>query len=123
MRHVTGIGGLFFRSENSEALAKWYEEHLGITAMGPTTPEPWKQDAGYTVFSPFTKDTKYFGRDEQQFMVNFRVIDLDGLLSKLEAAGVRIDEEIVEDEVGKFAWIYDPEGNRIELWEPYEMAS
>ncbi len=80
----------------------------------------WTQEAGATVFAPFARNTDYFGRDEQQFMVNLRVRDLDGLLERLAAAGVSIDNERQDEEYGRFAWVYDPEGNKIELWEPPE---
>lgn len=111
MARVTGFGGFFFRSKDNKALTQWYEQHLGINGMA------WQQEAGPTVFAPFKQDTTYFGT-EQQFMLNFRVEGLDALLDKLAAAGVRIDENRMEESYGKFAWIYDPEGNKIELWEP-----
>jgi glyoxylase I family protein len=115
MARVTGFGGLFFRSKDSKALAVWYAEHLGINGM------EWQQEAGPTVFAPFKHDTAYFD-SHQQFMINFRVEGLDALLHKLAAAGVRIDENRMEESYGKFAWIYDPEGNKIELWEPAEES-
>ena len=116
MTHILGIGGLFFRSKDPQKLAAWYMEHFGI----PYGSEGgiWNQEAGMTVFSPFKHDTDYFGRDEQQFMINFRVHDLDGLLEKLKAANVKIDENRQDEEYGRFAWVYDPEDNKIELWEP-----
>lgn len=121
MARVTGIGGLFFRSKDNKALGEWYEKHFGITF----TPgkDVWRQDAGPTVFAPFKHDTGYFGNQEQQFMVNLRVEDLDTLLDNMKAAGVKVDENRMEDEIGKFAWVYDPEGNKIELWEPAEDKS
>lgn len=115
-RHVTGIGGLFFRANDHKALAKWYYEHFGIN--NDEAGFIWQQDAGPTVFSPFKQDTDYFGSDKQQFMLNLRVQDLDGLLKKLEEAGVRIDPKRMDEDYGRFAWVYDPEGNKIELWEP-----
>ncbi len=113
---VSGIGGFFFRSKDPEALAAWYEQHFGISKVsdGP----PWNQAAGPTVFSPFPADTEYFGRMEQSFMLNFRVSDLDAALKALEAAGVRIDQSREDLEYGRFAWVYDPDDNKIELWEP-----
>ena len=118
-RHVTGIGGFFFRADDHKALAKWYNKHFGINdeEHGWT----WQQDAGPTVFSPFKRDTDYFGNDEQAFMLNLRVQDLDGLLKKLEADGVRIDPKRMDEDYGRFAWVYDPEGNKIELWEPKKV--
>lgn len=115
-RLVTGIGGLFFRTKDSKAMAKWYEQHFGINSS--ETGWIWKQDEGPTVFSPFKEDTDYFGRPEQQFMINFRVSDLDALLEKLKSAGVKIAPERQDEGYGKFAWVFDPEGNKIELWEP-----
>ncbi|RVT98047.1 VOC family protein [Mucilaginibacter limnophilus] len=115
---ITGFGGFFFRSKDSKALAKWYEDHFGINSMQSGT--VWRQQEGTTVFAPFKHDTTYFGRPEQQFMLNFRVTDLDALLEELKAAGVKIDESRHNDEIGKFAWVYDPEDNKIELWEPTE---
>jgi predicted enzyme related to lactoylglutathione lyase len=111
---VTGIGGLFFRARDPQALASWYQEHLGINTVESG---PWQQEPGPTVFAPFPTDTDYFGRAEQQVMINFRVENLAGLVEKLAAAGVRVDRtESVE--YGRFAWCYDPEDNKIELWEP-----
>ena len=115
-RHVTGIGGLFFRADDHKALARWYYEHFGIN--NDEAGFIWNQDAGPTVFSPFKRDTDYFASDKQQFMLNLRVQDLDGLLKKLEAGGVRIDPKRQDEDYGRFAWVYDPEGNKIELWEP-----
>jgi predicted enzyme related to lactoylglutathione lyase len=115
---VSGFGGLFFRSRDPGALGKWYQEHFGIN--GPGSDPLWHQEAGPTVFAPFDADTDYFGRREQAFMINFRVADLDGLLAELRAANVRMDEKIEEVSYGRFAWVYDPEGNKIELWQPLD---
>ncbi len=115
---VTGIGGIFFRSKDDKALALWYEKYFGINAVQNF--KPWVQDAGPTVFAPFKSDTKYFGSMEQQFMINFRVSDLDKFYEQLKAAGVKLDENRMNESYGKFAWAYDPEGNKIELWEPVD---
>jgi len=115
---VTGIGGIFFRSQDDKALAQWYEKHFGINNV--QTYEPWQQAAGPTVFAQFKANTDYFGSPEQQFMINFRVSDLDTFVGQLKAAGVRVDEKTMNESFGKFAWVYDPEGNKIELWEPVE---
>lgn len=115
-KYITGIGGLFFRSKDSKALAIWYEKYFGINAV--ETNIIWNQQAGPTVFAPFKNDTDYFGNNAQQFMVNFRVTNLNDFLKELEAGGVRIDEKRQNESYGKFAWVYDPEGNKIELWEP-----
>lgn len=118
MQKVQGIGGLFFRAEDPARLAKWYEDHLGVSLV-PTSyeQEPWQQDAGPTVFAPFGKDTSYFGRPEQAWMVNFRVADLEAMAAQLRASGIEVGE-IESHPNGKFARIHDPEGNPIELWEP-----
>lgn len=113
---VKGIGGIFFRSKDDKALALWYAKHFGINAVQNFV--PWQQDAGPTVFAPFKNDTMYFGNMNQQFMINFRVSDLDKFVGQLKLAGVKIDEKTMDEPYGKFAWVYDPEGNKIELWEP-----
>ena len=117
--NISGIGGLFFRAKDPEALADWYSEHFGISKVGEGP--PWTQEAGMTVFSPFPSDTDYFGRTDQMFMLNLRVDDLDSALAALEAAGVRIDDSRQDFEYGQFAWVYDPEDNKIELWQPPSM--
>jgi glyoxylase I family protein len=115
---VTGIGGIFFRAKEDKKLALWYEEHFGINAVQNYV--PWQQEAGPTVFAPFKADTSYFGNLQQQFMINFRVSDLAKFLDRLRAANVKIDEKVMNESYGKFAWVYDPEGNKIELWEPVD---
>ena len=121
MARVTGIGGLFFRGRDPQALSAWYERHLGIADMNKTV---WSQDAGPTIFGPFAATTKYFGRPEQQWMVNFRVDDLDAMMASLRAAGIAVETRPDWDsEVGRFCRIHDPEGNPIELWEPSPVAS
>jgi glyoxylase I family protein len=110
---VTGIGGVFFRAKDPPELSDWYEKQLGINGMD------WVQQQGQTVFAPFPANTEYFGSQSQNFMLNFRVEDLDGLLKKLRHNNVVIVKDIeVQSGVGRFASIEDPEGNRIELWEP-----
>ena len=118
---ISGFGGVFFRSKDPEALARWYEGNFGISAVG--NGPPWTQEAGYTVFSPFPMDTDYFGRADQAFMLNFRVEDIESALEKLRDAGVRIDEVRMDESYGRFAWIYDPEDNKIELWEPIDPTA
>ena len=115
MERVTGIGGMFFRAADAKGLAQWYAAHLGVVG------EPvWLQQAGPTVFMPFHRDTDYFGRDQQQWMLNFRVDDLDAMLAQLAAAGIPAETRAEWDspEVGRFARIHDPEGNPVELWQP-----
>ena len=117
MERVTGIGGLFFRAKEPAVLKAWYETNLGVDfGFEP----PWRQAEGYTVMGAFEFDTDYFGRDSQQWMVNFRVNDLDAMRAQLEKAGVEVltDPDWDSPEVGRFARIYDPEGNPVELWEP-----
>jgi predicted enzyme related to lactoylglutathione lyase len=111
---ITGIGGLFFRSSDTKALSAWYKTHLGVDFM-------WAQQAGPTVFAPFSADTDYFPA-EKQFMINFRTDDLDGMIASLKAAGIAVitKEEWDTPETGRFARIHDPEGNQIELWQPPE---
>jgi predicted enzyme related to lactoylglutathione lyase len=122
MAKAVGIGGIFFKARDPQALSAWYATHLGI----PTQDEgslafDGPESTGMTVFAPFPHDTRYFGDGDQQSMVNFRVDDLDGLLVQLTAAGVRIDPKREDYAYGRFAWIWDPEGNRIELWQPLPM--
>jgi predicted enzyme related to lactoylglutathione lyase len=119
MAKAVGFGGVFLKARDPKALAKWYAINFGIPdqgggSLGFDGPE----STGMTVFAHFPLDTKYFGEGTQQAMVNFRIDDLDGLLKQLEAAGVRIDPKRDDHEYGKFAWIWDPEGNRVELWQP-----
>lgn len=117
MERVTGIGGVFLRARDPAALAAWYAEHLGLEVEG------WggavlRSAGGETlVWAPFPADTGYFGRPDQQAMVNYRVRDLDAMLARLRAAGVEV-EGPQEVENGRFGWGTDPEGNRFELWQP-----
>lgn len=119
MEKVLGIGGLFFRSQDPISLARWYQDNLGVSIV-PSTYEqqPWMQKAGPTVFAPFAADTSYFGDPDRMWMVNFRVRDLDAMAAQLRTSGitVEVDEQVYPN--GRFARLYDPEGNPIELWEP-----
>ena len=110
---VTGIGGLFFRAQDPDALKQWYCEHLGV---GCGDYGMWEQQAGTTVFSPFAADTDYFPADKQ-WMINLRVEGLDELVARLRQAGVDVPKVDDMECVGRFARIHDPEGNPIELWE------
>lgn len=113
---VTGIGGMFFRADDPKALLAWYREHLGVVMEGH---EPWQQAAGPTVFMPFARSTSYWP-DGKQWMINFRVTGLDEMLPRLRAAGIEVVTDPAWDsaEAGRFAHIFDPEGNPVELWEP-----
>ena len=118
MARVTGIGGIFFKGADPAGLARWYEKHLGIALDGDSMSiMRWGEPDGYTVWSLFARDDAYFGSDVP-FMVNYRVDDLDALLAALRADGVAVDERTDDSEFGKFGWLTDPEGNRIELWQP-----
>ena len=123
MKRVTGIGGIFFKSKDPDSLKRWYGEHLGIPADEHGYTFQWREESdreqvGFTVWSPFPHDTQYFNPSTAPFMINYRVDDLDGLLAALREEGVAVEDPIQEYEYGRFAWINDPEGNRIELWEP-----
>ncbi len=117
MERVLGIGGLFFRAKHPHALASWYEANLGICVY-PATDEWWIQRGGPTVLAPFEQDTEYFGRLDQQAMINFRVPDLDAMRAQLRAGGATVSDEVREAPYGRFCWAVDPEDNRFELWEP-----
>ena len=123
MARVTGIGGVFLKAADPKALAAWYAKHLGLvpSEYGGVTFE-WTDEipkgTGSTTWSTFPEGSKYFGTGPQRTMINYRVDDLDGLLAQLEAAGVEIDPKRDNASYGKFAWITDPDGNRLELWQP-----
>ena len=118
MEKVLGVGGVFFRAKDPSALAKWYREALGIDTYSEESNGVWMQQAGPTVWSPFAADTDYFGRADQQFMINLRVRDLDAMLAQLRRVGTPVVGDVQEMEgVGRFGWVEDPEGNRIELWQ------
>jgi predicted enzyme related to lactoylglutathione lyase len=123
MRRVTGIGGVFFKAKDPAALAEWYRKHLGLAI------EPWGGAAlqwrddnpdghGTTVWSPFKDDTTYFGAPSNRFMINYRVEDVRALVEVLRSEGCNVDDKVDESEYGIFGWVTDPEGNRLELWQP-----
>jgi len=119
MQRVTGIGGLFFRSKNPSTLAQWYLDHLGIDLVpGDYGQKPWSQESGPTAFAPFAHDSDYFGNPEKQWMINFRVRDLDAMVAQLRAAQIQVSVDGETYPNGRFARLIDPEGNPIELWEP-----
>jgi len=122
MKRVTGIGGIFFKSEDPKKLYDWYERHLGIKHQPDSGAMFQWRDAedstkkGMTIWSIFPASTKYFNPSHSSFMLNYRVENLDELLKLLREEG--IDSKREDSDYGKFAWIMDPDGNRIELWEP-----
>ncbi|MEO0405586.1 MAG: VOC family protein, partial [Bacteroidota bacterium] len=124
-KRVTGIGGVFFRSNNPEALRAWYGKHLGLGVDSYGTNFEWRQAAdstkkGFTQWSPFHHATPYFGDSSQQYMINYRVQDLEHLLLHLSEEGVVVVDEMQTTEYGKFIHILDLEGNKVELWEPID---
>lgn len=124
MQRVLGIGGIFFRARDKVALTAWYRDHLGVPVdpnWGGTVFQ-WAENDPHgdasTVWSAFGDDTDYFGPAGKQFMVNFRVADLDAMLQQLRDHGCDVEERIDDSEFGRFGWVADPEGNRVELWQP-----
>jgi predicted enzyme related to lactoylglutathione lyase len=116
MERVLGIGGYFMRAADPAALSAWYRDCLGLDLDEHGL---WEQEAGPTVFATFESDSDYFGSREQQTMLNFRVRDLDAMVAQLCAKAADVADETQEMEgVGRFGWVTDPEGNRVELWEP-----
>ena len=123
MARVTGIGGVFLKAKDPKALSAWYAKHLNLTvsAYGGINflwSDEVPKGTGSTAWSTFPEDTKYFGPGSQTAMVNYRVDDLDALVEQLRKDGVTIDPKRDDESYGKFAWITDPEGNKVELWEP-----
>ena len=122
---VTGIGGVFFKAKDPKALSAWYRDKLGVPLQSGAEFGLflWREREdqarmGTTVWSLFPADTKYFGPGPSSVMVNYRVRDLGRMLAQLRALGVKVEPKVTDDFNGKFAWAADPEGNRIELWEP-----
>ncbi|WP_204161819.1 VOC family protein [Dokdonia sp. Dokd-P16] len=123
MKRVTGIGGMFFKSEDPDAQKEWYKNHLGIPTDQYGWTFWWRDENGKkcsTQWSPMNDDTTYFSPSKKQFMFNFRVDNLIALLAVLKEEGVTIVGEVEEYSYGKFGWILDPEDNKIELWEPID---
>lgn len=124
MKRVTGIGGVFFKSPDPKRLSEWYRVHLGLNV------EEWGGVAfqwsgadnptgtGTTIWNPFKADTEYFAPSSAAFMINYRVDDLHALLAALRAEGCQVEDKVDDSEYGKFGWVLDPDGNKIELWEP-----
>lgn len=123
MKRVTGLGGLFFKTKNPSEIKEWYGKHLGLPVNDYGASFLWKDENGNdcsTHWSPFKEETDYFAPSEKSFMLNFRVENLEELLKILADEGVTIVGEMQTYEYGKFGWILDPEGNKIELWEPVD---
>jgi catechol 2,3-dioxygenase-like lactoylglutathione lyase family enzyme len=122
-KRVTGLGGIFFKADDPQKLYQWYEKHLGIKGGDHGAMFHWrdKEDPnqeGMTIWAIFPRNTGYFKPSDAPFMMNYRVDDLDAVLEALRSEGVTIDPKQENHEYGRFAWIMDPEGNRVELWEP-----
>jgi len=124
MERVRGIGGVFFKARDPKALAAWYRDHLGVPVADSWTGAvfSWRQDDprgdASTVWSIFAAETQYFAPSEQPFLINFRVDDLDAMLRQLRDAGCPVDGRVEDGPYGRFGWVIDPEGNKVELWQP-----
>ena len=124
---VTGIGGIFFRTKNPKETREWYGKNLGLAINEYGSPFEFRnanrpEEINYLTWSPFAEDTKYFAPSEKDFMINYRVQNIEGLLIKLKENGVTIVDTIQEYEYGKFVHIMDADGNKIELWEPIDSV-
>jgi len=120
---ILGIGGIFFKSANRDQMREWYSKHLGIADKGQGAMLPWRehddpQKEHVTVWTVFPATTKYLDPSPAQFMINYIVDDMDALLDRLKQEGVKIDPKRMDEAYGRFAWIYDSDGNKIELWQP-----
>ena len=123
MKKVTGIGGIFFKCKDPKNMMDWYKIHLGISTTEYGATFEWREDEdpnhkGSTTWSPFSERTKYFEPSAKDFMINYRVADLDGLVAELKKEGVTIVDNIETSDYGKFVHILDVEGNKVELWQP-----
>jgi predicted enzyme related to lactoylglutathione lyase len=126
MKKVTGLGGVFFKCANPQAMNDWYANHLGMATSAYGTTFEWRQvekpaQKGSSTWGTFPQDSDYFQPSDKPFMINYRVEDLVALVEELRQAGVPIVDEIAEYDYGKFVHILDPEGNILELWEPAEQ--
>jgi catechol 2,3-dioxygenase-like lactoylglutathione lyase family enzyme len=120
---ILGIGGVFFKTANPDGTREWYSKHLGLTDKGSGAMLPWRehddpQKERVTVWSVFPASTKYFDPSPAPFMIDYIVDDMDALLDRLKQEGVKIDPKRMDESYGRFAWIYDSDGNKIELWQP-----
>ncbi len=126
-KKVTGIGGIFFKCKNPESMREWYNKNLGLVtneygSLFEFRMSDKPEEKGYLQWSPFEKKTTYFKPSEKEFMINYRVENLEELVEEMRAAGVEILDEIETYEYGKFVHILDPENNKIELWEPVDTV-
>jgi len=126
-RKVTGIGGIFFKCKDPKQLRAWYQTHLGLNTNAYGAVFEWRQavdstQKGYTQWSPFNEKTKYFEPSTKDFMINYRVVNLEALVAQLQKEGVTITDKMETADYGKFIHIMDIEGNKIELWEPNDVA-
>jgi len=124
---VTGIGGIFFRSKNPEKAREWYSTHLGMATNEYGSSIEFRNahrpdEINYLQWSPFDENTEYFNPSEKEFMINYRVQNIEGLVKKLKDSGVTVVDDITEYDYGKFVHIMDHEGNKIELWEPVDIV-
>ena len=127
MKRVTGIGGIFFKCNDPKKMREWYQTHLGLITNNYGAVFEWRQAAdstkkGYSQWSPFNEKTKYFEPSTKEFMINYRVENLDALVAELKTDGVTVTDTIQSVDYGKFVHIMDIEGNKIELWEPNDIA-
>ena len=124
MKRVVGVGGIFFKAKNPEKLRDWYRDHLGFAVdnWGGVVFQPSgtaeSVETEQTGWSLFKEDSTHFAPSTQNFMINYRVDDLHGLIAQLRAEGCNVDDKVDDSEYGKFGWVIDPEGNKVELWEP-----
>ena len=120
MERVIGIGGVFFKSRDPQALAAWYHQHLGVPVAVGQTYGPFTSVAAgeQTVWATFPAEVAYFGPGSAPFMVNYRVRNSDAMLTQLRAVGACVEDRVEKHENGRYGWATDPEGNRFELWEP-----
>jgi hypothetical protein len=122
LEQVTGIGGVFFKVKDPKGMTAWYRTNLGIPSKGGYADFTWREkdrpeEVGHTAWRIFPTNTTYFGESSSSLMINYRVANLDRMLGQLRRSGVKI-EKVEDYDFGRWAWIMDPEGNRIELWEP-----
>lgn len=125
MKKVTGIGGVFFKCKNPKKMTEWYQKHLGLETNPYGATFEWYEDSektqkAQTQWTPFPEDTDYFGSSKQNYMINYRVENLEKLVEELQKEGVTIVDKIETFDYGKFVHILDAEGNRVQLWEPFD---